>query len=506
MKKPRSTLILSPLSRAGMRHDENATFIKSVLPDAFAAVGVECTHFPLIGLDQAQARAEMLSAFYYHKQFEDALFIDSDIVTHPDYVLKLATLEEPLLACCYEDRLPNTGIGEDGGTGAFLADTQGYQPVVMREGMHMLPMRGGGLGLTRIRRSVVDGLWDWARANPISCLDDPKNTFTTRFYTSHYPGLMGLEVCGLFDPITHEHPEGSGVLRRRPEDLSFFHRCQMAGFQAYAPIEVPLIHAGRGGRSMYDAMIEDERLKSARRRRVAFELLECPENMVGGCAHVLDGAYDIPGLELEPGETILDLGANIGSFSAWALHRFPDCVIQAYEPDAKNAQAYRVNVSQLHSRATLHQVAVTGSEATRILLHSGKGNDGEHTIHPVKGVHADEGTEVEALPARKLPPAAILKIDTEGAEREILEKYQHWTGVKAVLLEWHSYQDYHYLQGFLRERGFRPYVDRSRGRAALDRELCFARPEALSTHASKQNGSPRDVSGHPDHFPAEAIQ
>lgn len=495
IKRPRSTLILSPLSRAGMRHDENARFIYSELPQAFAEAGAECTVFPLVGLDQAQARAEMLSAFRYHKQFDDALFIDSDIVTHPQYVLKLATLDEPLLACCYEDRLPNTGIGDDGGTGAFLADTGGGQELVAREGMQMLPIRGAGLGLARIRREVVDGLWEWCKNNPIA--EPGPNEFLNKFWVSHFPGLMGLEICGAFEPITHEHPDNSGVPRRRPEDLSFFHRCRLAGFQAYAPVEIPVIHAGRGGRSMYDAMIEDERLRKARARRVAFELAVCPDDMIQGCAHVLDGAYDIPGLELEPGEVVLDLGANVGSFAMWASKRWPLCRIHCYEPDPKNADSLRANVDgKIAPPVHVHECAVVGPEATRVMLHRGKGNAGEATVHPLKGVHEGGSFEVTAMTARNLPAASVLKLDTEGAEREILEKYpaEFWPRVKAVVLEWHSYQDYHYLQGFMRERGFRPYVDRSRGRAALDREICFARPEALRPHSRASNGKPRNMS------------
>lgn len=480
-KTPRPTLILSPLARSGKRDDENARLIYSELPQAFADAGSECTVLPLVGLDQAQARAEMLAAFRYHKRFEDALFIDSDITTHPQFILKLATLQEPLLACSYEDREPDQGVGDDGGVGAYLLETGGKKTLEVREGMQMLPIRGCGLGLTRIRRSVVETLWEKGKeAQGIFAKGEEDHI---NFWISHFPGLMGLEVAGLFEPIVHEHPDGSGILRRRPEDLSFFTRCRHAGFQAYCPAQIPLVHAGRGGRSFYDAMVEEQRLHDARTRRVAFDLKECPENLVGGTAFVLDGAYDIPGLMLGDQPRILDIGGNVGGFTKFARIRFPGCIIHAFEPNPEIADIYERNMMGIpRSEVALHRLAVTGTEATKIMLFEGCGNDGEATIHPIKGAHQSEGFEVEALPARKLPPCELLKIDTEGAEREIMMKYPHWDTVKGVMLEWHNYEDYHWMIRFLHAKGFAVVVDRTRGRAGVDRELCFARPEAMSTY------------------------
>lgn len=492
MTVPRPTLILSPLSRAGMRHDDNARFIYSELPQAFADAGSVCDVFPFNGMDQAQARAEMLAAFKKSTEYEDALFIDGDICTSAAFVLKMARLQEPLLSVCYEDRQPEPGRTPDGGTQFFVLDTAGevLQPEV-REGMRMLRLRGNGLGLTRIRRSVVDRLWQWAR-------EGGGLLYQTPFWTSHLPGLMGLEVCGLFEPISHEHPDGSGIDRRRPEDMSFFARCIEAGITPYAPLEIPLIHAGKGGRSLWDAMLEQERLRSARKRRVAFELSVCPENLAEGTAHVLDGGYAIPGLTLSPGDRVLDIGANIGAFAVWAMREFPGVAVHSFEP---NPAAFDMLQKNLAGRGVeLHEMAVTGTEATRATLYPGRNNDGEATIHPIAGLHHEHGIEVSAMPARKLPPCALLKIDTEGAELEILTHYPHLGSCQAVMVEWHNFDDYRAIGKLLVSRGFLPVLDRTRGQPGPDRELCFVRKgssaivkdgratEALGGAAAARNG------------------
>lgn len=479
-KAPRSTLILSPLSRAGMRHDDNARFIYSDLPEAFAEAGSVCAVLPLVGLDQAQARAEMLAAFMHHHDYEDALFIDSDCTTSPRVVLKLAQLETEILACAYEDRLPEHGKGDDGGSGAFWLDTPGRCTLEVREGMRMLKIKGTGLGLTRIRRSAIEKLWKWA-----------EETGGAPFWLSHFPGMHGMPVGGFFEQIVHEFPAGTGLIRRRSEDMSFFDRCYRAGIEVWCPAEVAIAHGGRAGKSLYDAMIEDERIRKNERSRVAGKLLTWPDNMTDGLAFVLEGAYDVPGLELEPGEVVLDIGANVGSFAAWAADRWPLCKIKCFEPHPEVADMLEKNTKgRIAPVVEINRVAVVGSGATRVMLHEGLANLGATTVFPLVGVHKQDGFEVPARHARTLPPASIIKCDAEGAEVEIIQHYPHWEGLKAVLLEWHTFGDYKKLHELCISKGLVPIVDRSRGRSSDHRELCFVRRDVLkeSHKVARANG------------------
>src|SRR6516164_5480528 len=47
---------------------------------------------------------------------------------------------------------------------------------------------------------------------------------------------------------------------------------------------------------------------------------------------LLDDEYGLGKLR-SPVNTVVDIGANIGLFSLWARHQFPNAIIHAYEPN-----------------------------------------------------------------------------------------------------------------------------------------------------------------------------
>src|SRR5262245_7453808 len=77
-----------------------------------------------------------------------------------------------------------------------------------------------------------------------------------------------------------------------------------------------------------------------------FPYIGCPDNMRRFIDKVLGGEYDIPSLNLqfESDPTILDLGANIGSFAYWALGKYPSARVISFEPNDHNCAAYRANM------------------------------------------------------------------------------------------------------------------------------------------------------------------
>jgi uncharacterized NAD(P)/FAD-binding protein YdhS len=75
----------------------------------------------------------------------------------------------------------------------------------------------------------------------------------------------------------------------------------------------------------------------------------------------------------------------------------------------------------------------------------------------------------------ELPPADILKVDTENCEREILDHYRHLSQVKAVMLEYHSPDDYTHFIRWLPAQGFTLVRDVSKGKIGWDQELIYTR-------------------------------
>ena len=465
--KPRSLTVLLPLAENTKIDWSTHTFLAE-LREAYADLGVEFGELVCVGLDQAQARAEVVSAWLRVDHTEDALLLDSDMSADVRLVTEqMAVLEEPLLLAPYLQR------NEDGGAhglARWTIDTAGRTMAAeTREGRRMLPMPGSGLGFTRIRREALAKAFDFF---------NPKD-FPLLNWISYLSNHAGLPVCGLFEPIVHEHLQ-PGVNRRRSEDVSFFLRMAQAGVTPYALLDAVVTHHGKTEGSFLDALLEDERKLLAKRRRASFELRACPDDLLG-LVDVLDGAYEVSGVAFDKPPRILDLGANIGAFAVWAKQRFPGSTIDCYEPHPEHVRLLRENVSPFEG-VTIHEAAVLADppESGTIRLHDPAPgmNTGVRSVHLTPGATVEAGVDARVLAAASLPPCDYLKIDTEGCEREILEVYP-LTGVSVVVCEWHSTEDYLWIKGFMRAQGFECRLDRARGRFLPDRELGFVRPEVV---------------------------
>lgn len=148
---------------------------------------------------------------------------------------------------------------------------------------------------------------------------------------------------------------------------------------------------------------------------------------------VLAGEYEPPAnCDTSGVRTVLDIGANVGAFTAWALHRFPRCEVIAYEPHPVNAATFRLNM-QFAQGVDFHPHAVWNCDGM-VNLADGTNNCGEAAVK-ANGTH-----RVWAVDALDLPPADFIKIDTEGAEDVILHRLAHLPEAKFVALEWHSPQ------------------------------------------------------------------
>lgn len=169
----------------------------------------------------------------------------------------------------------------------------------------------------------------------------------------------------------------------------------------------------------------------------AIKNFRCPRSMVPHCRTVLQGEYDVPGLELEPGAVVLDIGANVGAFTLWALKRWPGCIVRAYEPNPEAFAGLLENTAGLEG-VHLHQVAVCRDADEGIQhLYLGKNNLGEASLWHGPEQRA-EYVEVLGLRPDALPECAVLKMDTEGTELEIWEHYTPRTPPRAVMFEFHD--------------------------------------------------------------------
>jgi FkbM family methyltransferase len=167
--------------------------------------------------------------------------------------------------------------------------------------------------------------------------------------------------------------------------------------------------------------------------------LECPDPMAGTIAAVLNGEYESGyfGDKL----TILDIGANVGSFAIWATMRWPDSVLHAYEPHPETFKMLLRNVEHLPNVICYGQ-AVYPSDKAHELFYSRYAGDGEsglvhYTARTFERLPQENIFPVQVIHPINLPKCDIIKLDVEGGEASILENMV-LADVSLILLE---YQD-----------------------------------------------------------------
>jgi FkbM family methyltransferase len=161
--------------------------------------------------------------------------------------------------------------------------------------------------------------------------------------------------------------------------------------------------------------------------------IECPTTMLSHVQKVLGGEYDVPYEHGAP--MILDIGANVGSFAAWALQRWPGAHVHCYEPLPDNFVFLKRNLGSLEGTSvSLNNFAVGDPKLKRLLL--GLNNCGEASFYDV-GEQSMEAVEVETRAPSVLPKAHIVKIDTEGSEVDILSRMTP-LDFDVLMVEYHS--------------------------------------------------------------------
>jgi FkbM family methyltransferase len=145
----------------------------------------------------------------------------------------------------------------------------------------------------------------------------------------------------------------------------------------------------------------------------------------------VEGAF----ASLRPSARVVDLGANIGLFGAWALGRFPEASILAVEADPANTAIHRrtIDANGLGSRwELLEGFASTTPGQVRF-------STGEHAVShaAAPGEPGIEVQSIDVLPA--LADADLVKIDIEGAEWDLLAdpRFLHLRPT-VVVLEYHE--------------------------------------------------------------------
>ena len=153
---------------------------------------------------------------------------------------------------------------------------------------------------------------------------------------------------------------------------------------------------------------------------------------------------------------IIDAGANVGLASLYFSERFPSAHILAIEPDRSNFDLLVQNVSPYPRIKAVHAALWPTAGSVRLVdpglgdwgfrVDSPGGELGEGGLdrmtEPTPGARADEVTAITVLDAMTLLGTDwvdVLKVDIEGAEREVFGDPDLWIGqVDSVIIELHD--------------------------------------------------------------------
>jgi FkbM family methyltransferase len=185
---------------------------------------------------------------------------------------------------------------------------------------------------------------------------------------------------------------------------------------------------------------------------------------IGLINHVVLGKDSYSENEIKDNSTVIDIGAHIGVFTVISAKSADNVRILSFEPFSENFQILKKNIELNGIRATVFEKAVCRSSGTRVLYLNE--SDQSHSLH--RKNNASLSVECTSLKdifnENEIKKCALLKIDAEGAEYEILYNTpkEVFKKIEEIFLEYHhdniefseSKNNPDALKKFLKANGF----------------------------------------------------
>jgi FkbM family methyltransferase len=156
----------------------------------------------------------------------------------------------------------------------------------------------------------------------------------------------------------------------------------------------------------------------------------------------VENEYDFSA-DVQP-KVIVDAGANVGLASLYFANKYPESKIIAIEPEKKNFEVLLKNVAPYPNIIALN-AALWNKKGLINLVDPGLGSWGfmtEESSQDALGcyLHSVEAVSIDSLIDKfQLPGINILKIDIEGAEKEVFADTSAWIGkVDSIIIELHE--------------------------------------------------------------------
>lgn len=150
---------------------------------------------------------------------------------------------------------------------------------------------------------------------------------------------------------------------------------------------------------------------------------------------ILGGELD---LDMPAPRRIIDAGANIGLATRIFLRRWPDAEIAAVEMEAGNCEVLRTNTVG-HAGVSVVQAALWSSSGTVFVDPGDYGEAGYRVEAAPNALSVAAWSVVDLLDTLEWDWVDLVKLDIEGAEREVLADASRWLPrTKHLLVELHE--------------------------------------------------------------------
>lgn len=172
------------------------------------------------------------------------------------------------------------------------------------------------------------------------------------------------------------------------------------------------------------------------------------DNNAHNVIEVFDGPYDymLDGCNL----SILDIGANIGTFALWALRRFPNSTIVCYEPILETFEILKKNTEFFGIKSYQLAVSTEKNLVFRVNMNA-LDSAGKDCLTSECGEVME--VKVETVHPKEVGNFDIVKVNTEGAEVDILTN-MNLDKTYIVMVESHSDEKRCAVQKHLYSQGF----------------------------------------------------
>lgn len=152
---------------------------------------------------------------------------------------------------------------------------------------------------------------------------------------------------------------------------------------------------------------------------------------------------------IENPKIIIDIGSNIGAFAIRAHKEWPNALIYCYEPFHKNIVELERNLSSIPCKIEPFAVG-RKTEGRRFYIGDMSVTGGFYKNER----NTDDVILVPCISASLLPEAEVIKIDTEGAEIEILRSI-NLNSTQLLMVEYHSEVDRKEMESILESQFYK---------------------------------------------------